>query len=126
MAQLTAVSSPVVQRHTPWNRKAVTCDVWCEAFAPHVANSQGEAPQYVPHHRTRAVIVDFSSSRLGRLIARLGRLIARLGRLIARLGRLIARLGRLLARLGRLSARLGRLLARLGRLLARLGRLREI
>ena len=73
MAQLTAVSSPVVQRHTPWNRNARTFDVWCEAFAPHVANSQGEAPQYVPlHHRTRAVIVDFSSSRLGRLIARLG------------------------------------------------------
>ena len=102
LASCLLASSPVVQRHTPWNRNARTFDVWCEAFAPHVANSQGEAPQYVPHHRTRAVIVDFSSSRLGRLIARLGRLIARLGRLLARLGRLLARLGRLLARLGRL------------------------
>ena len=60
MEELTAVSSPVVQRHTPWNRNARTFDLWCEAFAPHVANSQGEAPQYVLlHHRTRAVIVDF-------------------------------------------------------------------
>ena len=35
--QLTAVSSPVVQRHTPSNRKARVRGVWCEAFAPHTA-----------------------------------------------------------------------------------------
>ena len=55
MAQLTAAFSPVVQRHTPWNRKARVCGVWCEAFAPQTAKSQGEKPQYVPlHPRTRS------------------------------------------------------------------------
>ena len=49
-AQLTAVSSPVVQRHTPWNRKARACGVWCEAFAPQTAKYQGETPPFVPLH----------------------------------------------------------------------------
>ena len=54
--QLTVVPSPVVQRHTPWNRRMNACGVWCEAFAPQAAKSQGEAPQCVPlHNRTRAV-----------------------------------------------------------------------
>ena len=52
--QLTAVSSPVVKRHTPWNRKARVCDLWCEAFAPQTPKSRSEAPPYVPlHHHTR-------------------------------------------------------------------------
>ena len=50
MAQLTAVSSAVVQRHTPLNRKARACDVWCEALAPQTAKSQGETPPFVPSH----------------------------------------------------------------------------
>ena len=50
MAELTAVSSPVVQRHTPWNRKARACGVWCEAFATQTAKYQGETPPFVPLH----------------------------------------------------------------------------
>ena len=50
LAQLTAVSSAVVQRHSPWNRTARACGVWCEAFAPQAAKSQSETPQYVPLH----------------------------------------------------------------------------
>ena len=50
MAQLTAVSSPVVQRHTPWNQKARACGVWCEIFAPQTAKSQGETPPFVLLH----------------------------------------------------------------------------
>ena len=50
MAQLTAVSSPVVQRHTPWNRKARACSVRCEAFAPQTAKYQGEKSPFVPLH----------------------------------------------------------------------------
>ena len=54
-AQLAAVSSPVVQRHTPWNRIVGVCTVWCEAFARQAAKYQGETPQYVPlHHRTKS------------------------------------------------------------------------
>ena len=49
-AQLTAVSSPVVQRHIPWNRKARAGGVWCEAFAPQPAESQGETPPFVSLH----------------------------------------------------------------------------
>ena len=50
MAQLTAVSSPVVRRHTPWNQNARACGVWCEAFAPQTAESQGETSPFVPLH----------------------------------------------------------------------------
>ena len=39
-AQLTAVSSAVVQRHTPCNWTARACGVWCETFAPEAAISQ--------------------------------------------------------------------------------------
>ena len=49
-AELTAVSSPVVQRHIPWNRKARACGVWCEALAPQTAKSQGETSPFVPLH----------------------------------------------------------------------------
>ena len=49
-AQLTAVSSPVVQRHIPWNRKARAGGVSCEAFAPQPAESQGETPPFVSLH----------------------------------------------------------------------------
>ena len=49
-AQLTAVSSPVVQRHIPWNRKARAGGAWCEAFAPQPAESQGETPPFVSLH----------------------------------------------------------------------------
>ena len=55
--QLTAVSSPVVQRHTPCNRKARACGVWwCEAFAPPTAKDNGETPPFVPlgHGMTEA------------------------------------------------------------------------
>ena len=48
--QLTAVSSPVVQRYTLWNRKARACGVWCEALAPQTAKSQGDSPPFVPLH----------------------------------------------------------------------------
>ena len=51
MAQLTAVSSPVVQRHTPWNRKARDRGVWCEAFAPQTAKSEGETSLFMPLHQ---------------------------------------------------------------------------
>ena len=49
-AQMIAVSFPVVQRHTPWNRKARVCGLWCEAFAPRTAKSQSETPPFVPLH----------------------------------------------------------------------------
>ena len=47
-AKLIAVSSRTVQKHTPWNRKARTCGVWCEAFAPQTAKYHGETPPFVP------------------------------------------------------------------------------
>ena len=51
MAQLTAASSPVVQRHAPWIWLARACSLWCEAFAPHTANSQRETRACVPLHQ---------------------------------------------------------------------------
>ena len=51
MAQLTAASSPVVQRHAPWIWVARACSLWCEAFAPHTANSQRETRACVPLHQ---------------------------------------------------------------------------
>ena len=52
-AQLTAVSSPVVQRHIPWNRKARAGGVWCEAFAPQPAESQGETHHSLQNLRVK-------------------------------------------------------------------------
>ena len=51
MAQMTAASSPVVQRHAPWIWLARACSLWCEAFAPHTANSQRETRACVPLHQ---------------------------------------------------------------------------